>query len=325
MSVLKCLAAVSAMVVMPIAMSASAAPAKLAADTVVATQGGVQVTLADVDAFSRTVPADHLAELFNSPKRIESIVRNLLAQKQLLNEAHKLKLQDKPQVAADMQQAADAVLIKARIAVLRDKVVAEVPDLSELAHERYLANPADYAVPKQVDVKHILIGTKDRSDAEAKALAVKIYKQLEADPSQYDADVEKYSDDQSKSRNQGLITNATSNKLVPEFREAADKLTKVGEIAPPVKSQFGYHIIKLVKLTPGHTSSYAEVKDAIVKELRDNYIAKKVQHHLDLVRNRSIDAVPAAVASLRNRYATPDTSFTPTKTAASKKPVAGKL
>lgn len=308
MAVNKCIAASFATILMLVASVVMAAPTKLGPDTVVASQGGASVRLRDVDAFARTVPPDHLAELFSSPDRIESILRNLLAEKQLLNEAKKLKLQDRPQVAADMQRAVDAVLVKARIAALQKKATGHVPNLEELAHERYLANPAHYGVPKVVDVKHILIGTKDRSDAEAKALADKIYGQLKNDPSQFDADITKYSDDPSKAHNHGLITNATSKTYVSEFREAADRLAKVGDISHPVKSQFGYHIIKLVKLTPGKKRSYAEVKKDLVASLRADYIAKQVQHHLNVIRNRTIDPNPAAIAALSHRYPAPQSA-----------------
>ncbi len=51
--------------------------------TVVASQGGVDVTLADVDAFMARIPERDRAGFLNSPKRIESMLGNLLVQKQL--------------------------------------------------------------------------------------------------------------------------------------------------------------------------------------------------------------------------------------------------
>ncbi|HET6633006.1 MAG TPA: peptidylprolyl isomerase [Rhodanobacteraceae bacterium] len=287
-------------------LACSAASAQQGGDgaaAVVASQGGVSVTLADVDAFALTVPEDKRAQLFVSPERIKNIVNNLLAQKQLLKEARELKLQDDPETAARMEQAANAVLVKARVAALQHKFESEMPDLTALAHERYLANPAAYTVPAERDVKHILIGTKHRSDAEAKALAERLYKQLQADPSKFDEDMAKYSDDAGKDSNGGIITDATSTRYVRPFREAAGKLDDVGQLSPPVKSQFGYHIIKLVKYTPARARSFEEVRDAMVEKLQKNYVAKKVQHHLDVVRNRSIDVNAPVVRSLLTRYA----------------------
>jgi parvulin-like peptidyl-prolyl isomerase len=154
-----------------------------------------------------------------------------------------------------------------------------------------------------VDVKHILIGTKQRSEADAKALADKLYAELKQNPAAFDADVEKYSDDPSKAKNHGLIPDATSPSYVAEFRGAAGKLHKVGEISSPVKSQFGYHILKAVKIVPAQPRSFDQVRAPLVQKLRADYIAQKVQDHIDGVRSRALDADPDLVASLRTRYA----------------------
>lgn len=276
-------------------------------DKVVASQGGIEVTLGDVDTYAATIPEGERATLFASPQRIESVLRNLLSQKQLVHEAHALKLQDDSAVKAAMEQAANAALVKARISRLRASAASEVPDMTELAHERYLSNPDDYAVPEQIDVKHILISTKDRKDAEAKAIAENLYSELQSDPSRFDADVDKYSDDPSKAANHGLISDATSNRVVKPFQQAVSKLDKVGEMGGPFKTQFGYHIIKAVRIVPAHQRSFADVKADLVQKLRKDWINKQVQNYLDNLRSKKIDANPDLVASLRTRYAISDT------------------
>ena len=62
----------------------------------------------------------------------------------------------------------------------------------------------------------------------------------------------------------GYLMNKDTN-FVPEFKEAALKLMNVGDITAPVKTDYGYHIIKLVsKLTSGERS-FSDVKDAYVE------------------------------------------------------------
>ena len=296
------------MVLATAAASAAESPRTTPDNKIVASQGDIQVTLGDVDAFANTVPVSDRATLFASPQRIESVLRNLLSEKQLLHEARELKLQDKPSVKAAMRQAADGALVKARVNQLRTEATSRVPDMAELAHERYLSNPQDYAVPKRIDVKHILISTKDRKDAEAKAMAEKLYSALQSDPSQFDADVDKYSDDPSKAANHGLISDATSNRVVEPFKQAASTLHKVGELGGPFKTRFGYHIIKAERIVPGHQRSFAEVKDELVKKLRKEWIDRQVQNHLDDLRSEKIDANPDLVAALRTRYASSDSA-----------------
>jgi parvulin-like peptidyl-prolyl isomerase len=54
---------------------------------------------------------------------------------------------------------------------------------------------------------------------------------------------------------------------LPEYEAAAFKLTKVGQVAGPVKSQFGYHIIRLEGTKPPAYVSFNEVKDFIRQQL----------------------------------------------------------
>ena len=54
--------------------------------------------------------------------------------------------------------------------------------------------------------------------------------------------------------------------MVPEFEEAVFNMNK-GEVKGPVKTQFGYHLIKLEDLQAGGESKYEEVKNEIEKTL----------------------------------------------------------
>ncbi len=274
------------------------------AEAVVVSQNDVSLTLADIDAYAMSIPEDKRAAVFNDPQRIASILHNLLVTKQLAREAQELGLAEKPDVKAALERAKEHTLSDARMKALRTKFQDEIPDMSELARERYASNPDEYVVPARIDVKHILISTKNRSEEDAKKKAASLYTQLLNDPAQFDADVDKYSDDPSKDRNHGLIEDATSDKLVGPFRDAASKLTTVGELAGPVKTRFGYHIIKAAKITPAEQRSFAQVKDQIVKKLQQDWVSRQVQGHVDRLGSGKLDANPDLVASLRSRYMT---------------------
>lgn len=269
---------------------------------IVVTQGEAAISVREVDAFAQRIPEDKRGPVFNDPHRIEDILNGLLSQQQLAAEARSLGLDQEPLIKAQMKLAAVEVLAQARLETLRAKIETTVPDVSQLAHERYIANPDQYAVPASVDVKHILIGTKDRSETEAKTIAEKLYAELMQDPSTFAAKIEKFSDDPSKSSNHGLITGATTTRVVAEFRQAAEALADIGDISPPVKTTFGYHILKLVERTPAHQRSFEEVREEMIKELENEYVAKQVQVHLAGLRGQPMDANPELVASLRLRY-----------------------
>lgn len=268
---------------------------------VVATQGSVSVTLEDLDAFAARMPIGQRAGFFNSPTRIEGVITNLLVQKQLANEARKAGLDRDPEVARQVALATDDTLGNARLQRFRADV--KVPDFSELAQEEYLAHKENYATAGKLTVKHVLIATKSRSAAEAKTIADTVAKEAKAYPDQFDALIEKYSDDSSKAANHGLMEQVgEKGKYAAEFTKAAKALGKPGDISPVVSTAYGFHVLRLVERTPDHQRSFDEVRLEIVARLGSEYVDKAVKNHTDELRNQPMDANADVVASLRTRY-----------------------
>lgn len=278
------------------------ASSKLAPDTVVAQQGTATVTLADVDAFAQKIEDKQRAGFFNSPKRLESMISNLLLQRQLAAEAVKAGLDKDPSVQGQIRLADEDVLAKARMQRVRADI--KLPDFNQLAREEYVGHKEKYVRQGSLDVKHILISTEKHNDAEAKALADQVRAEAAAHPDQFDALVEKYSEDPSKDQNHGLMRDARSKQYVPTFSQAAQSLKVPGEISQPVHTKYGYHVLKLVTRTSDTPLKFDEVKDTLVEQLRTEYINKSVKTHADELRNLPMNANADVVASLRDRYGT---------------------
>lgn len=283
-----------------------------AATTVVAKQGDASVTLADIDAFARRIPDKDRAVFFNSPQRIEALITNLLQQKQLAAEARKEGLDRNPAIQSQIALATDDVLGKARMEQVRRDV--KVPNLEQMAKEEYIAHKEKYRSVATLDVMHVLIGNKTRSDEEARELADKVDKEAKADPSHFDELVAKYSDDPNKAGNRGLMMGVENGGYAPEFVAASKALKNVDDVSAPVKTEFGYHVIKLVKRAPAQQRSFDDVKGEILARLQREYVEKYVKNYADEIRNRPMDANADVVASLRTRFgdvAVPDESPAP--------------
>ena len=268
----------------------------------VVSQGGVTVTLADVDAYMQKIPADKWAGYISSAERIESMLRDLLRTKQLALQARQMKLDQSQQAQNQLVLAQDDVLAKLRFDAFTETI--KVPDMSQLAKEEYLSHKDQYLIPAKVTVQHVLISADGRTDAAAKALAEQVRAQALADPSGFDALVTKYSDDKSKAGNHGKMEDATSSKYVKEFADAAGKLTAKDPISPLVKTRFGYHVLKLIDSTPATQQTFDEVKDKILAGLRTQYISDQRKDFLDQLANQKLTPYPDAIASLHDRYYT---------------------
>lgn len=270
------------------------------ADQVVAAQGGAKVTYGDIDAFAERMPAADRSHFFDSPQRIQSLIMNMLLQRQLAADARKHGLDKDPDVLASKAGVTDATLANAEVQRFRNELT--IPDFGELAQEEFIAHPEKYAVGGVFDVKQILVSTGTRSEEEAKALAEKAAAEAHADPSKFDDLVEKYSDDPGKARDHGLIHHADSKAYDRTFRAAVRALHAPGEISPPIKTEFGFHIVQLVERSQAQAQPFEKVRDDVIAELKADYIESNVRTHLDVLRNNPLDADAGRVAALRTRY-----------------------
>ncbi len=298
-----------------LASATAAATGNNDSDTLVVSQGTARVTLGDVDAYVHRIPETDRSGFMSKPERIETMLRNMLLDKQLASEARELGIDKDPIVQRQIALAVDSALSRARVDLLRESLKA--PDFTEQAGEEYRANKQKYMTPKRYDVKHILFALRygspemSRTPEEAEVLAKETAEKLKRDPSQFDSLVESLSDDQSKKDNHGLIENATSGNFAKPFSEAAAALRNVGEISPPVKTSFGYHLLKLVKTEPEKQQPFDRVSQSIVSRLSAEWMEAQIRGHLDNLRNQTMDPKPEVLATLRERYNDPATAGIP--------------
>lgn len=278
---------------------AAHADERLPDTTVVASRGTAVVTLRDVDASLQRIPANQRWDMMNSPKRIEELVNQLLLTRQLSNEAKAAKLDSDPLVQHAMELSKENLL--GGLAVIHYRTTVDVGDVAQLAKERYDADPAAYAIPEDVVVQHILIDVQKRSDNEAQTLARSLLDRVRKGED-FDALVAEFSDDPSKATNKGVIDQASSGRMDKHFADASGALRTPGELAPITKSQFGYHIIKLVSRTEPKQRTWDEISAGVIDDTRTRMTEARVKDHVDQLRGMDLDANPEVIASLRTRY-----------------------
>lgn len=127
----------------------------------------------------------------------------------------------------------------------------------------YEQNLQRFSTPEERRASHILIAVNnEKSDADAKKEADEIYKQLQADPSKFAQLAKSKSADPGSARQGGDLGFFQKGMMVPEFDNAVFS-GKKGDLVAPVKTQFGYHIIKIVDIKPAQAKPLKEVRAEI--------------------------------------------------------------
>jgi peptidyl-prolyl cis-trans isomerase D len=141
---------------------------------------------------------------------------------------------------------------------LRDQVNLSDKEMQDY----YNQHPDDFKRPEQIHARHILIKVgEQRSDAQAKQEIDKIRQRIAAG-ADFATVAREVSDDTGSKPQGGDLNYFGRGQMVKEFEDAAFN-AKVGELAGPVKSPFGYHLIQVLDKRPASTVPFAEAKNQI--------------------------------------------------------------
>jgi len=176
---------------------------------------------------------------------------------------------------------------------------AEKAVTDDAAEKFYRENQQKFAIPENITVAHILIQCAEASpldskeEKEIKAKADKlakeqideIYAELSKNPDSFDKLAQEKSNCPSGKRDNGKLPAFDKNgatidgagQLDPDFAAAAYKIEKPGDFTKPVHTQFGYHIIKLLKKDPKGYLEFEKVKNEIRDFLVDKTVSEEIQ------------------------------------------------
>lgn len=234
----------------------------------------VAVTKSDLVKFvDMEVPKEQQAAFWGSEQNIRQMTANLFITKVLAQEARQEGFEKKDRWAMNYFQDRALMLLKLKSDVQKKM---DSTNFDALAKEYYIANPKQFERPEEVKAAHILISTKDMSDAEALAKANEVLAKVKANPEDFAKLADEYSQDPSVKQNHGDLGYFAKNQMVKPFADAAFAMTKPGEITGPIKSQFGYHIIQFEGSRPAATIPFADVKDQLIAQQKAE-MAKKYQ------------------------------------------------
>jgi peptidyl-prolyl cis-trans isomerase C len=262
--------------------------------------GSVRITAADVTADAQRVPEPLRSQLLVDPKKVEQVVSNLYVRRALADQAQTQGLQKQGDVAAALQLARDKVLSDAWLQQMQVK--HKLPDQLAEAQARnvYNANPARFEHLDQVHVRHILIAG---AEPESKAKADELLAQLKKGADFAELAKENSADKGSGAKG-GDLGFFEPGRMVPEFDKVAFALKTSGELSEPVKTQFGYHILRLEERRPAGVKPYSEVREQLLTEVRNKAVQDAIDAEVEKLQGKGkidAEAIRAFSAGLGKR------------------------
>ncbi|GJI93411.1 peptidylprolyl isomerase [Duganella sp. BJB488] len=221
----------------------------------VATVNGKAIPAAKVDQMVKQVVAQ--GQQPDSPQLREMVKKELIGREVMIQEADKQGFGTKPEVKAAIENARQSIIINAMLADYVKKNPVKDTEI-KAEYDKYKAAMGE----KEYHSRHILVATEQEAkDIIAKLKAGGKFEELA-----------KVSKDGS-ANNGGDLGWMTPGKLVKPFADAMVAL-KNGEITQtPVKTEFGYHVIKLEESRATKLPSLEEVKGQVAEALQQRKIA----------------------------------------------------
>jgi len=236
----------------------------------VATVNGTTIPSSRVDEMVKQVTSQPNGPQ-DTPELRQKIKEELVNREILLQQANKLGLAKNPEVKAQIDMARQSILIRALVSdFVKKHPISDAEVKTE--YDRIVKEAGD----KEYHVRHILVPTEE----EAKAIIAK----LKAGGN-FEELAKQDSKDPGSASNGGDLDWATPTAFVKPFSDAMVSLKKGQITETPVKTQFGYHVIKVDDIRPVKIPEMDAVKKQIVEGLEQK---KLMAYQEELRKNATI-------------------------------------
>ncbi len=257
------------------AAAATAAPA----DPVVIAAGDLTIKQSEFEGALKTLPAEYQQYAMGAGKK--QFAEDYLRMKMLAAEGIKNGLDKKPEVIQQLNLMRENLVAQQQLQRIEEEIKLADDDLKKV----YEQGKNEY---EQVKAKHILIafkgsaaaqaGKPELTEEQAKAKAEELRAKIVGGAS-FDELAKAESDDTGSGSRGGDLGEFSRGQMVPEFEKAAFE-AKVGDVTPVVRTQFGYHIIKVEE--HGHTP-FEQVKPMIERNERQ----QRLQSALEAMKDKA--------------------------------------
>lgn len=239
---------------------------------VLAVVAGEEITEADLNDFLRNVPQEQQAYLSN-PQFRQQYLEQLIALRMFSKLGEEEKLDETEEFKVILESAKKDILAQLTIA----ETLKGIHVTDEEAEDYYKSNKSQFSKGETVKAKHILTEEEEKCS--------EILASIENGEKTFEEAAKEFSTCPSGQRG-GDLGEFGKGQMVPEFEKAAFG-AEIGKIVGPVKTSFGYHLIKVESKNGASETPYEQVKDSIKARM---------------LQQKQNDAYNAKVRALKEKY-----------------------
>ena len=241
-------------------------------EKILATVAGVDITDANIDAFIEKLPKEQQMYAAHPQFRAQ-VLEQVINMSLFMKYAEEIKLDESAEYKSYIEQARRDILSQMAI----NKTVDGISVTEEEARAYYEANKSQFGKEETVSARHILVDEKDTCD--------EILEEINEGKKTFEEAAKAYSTCPSSQKG-GDLGEFGHGQMVKEFDQAAFE-AEVGAVVGPVKTQFGYHLIKVYAKNPAIVAPF----EAVANQAESGALAKKQQ-----------GAYEAVLSDLRAKY-----------------------
>ena len=227
-------------------------------EKVLATVQGNPVTQSEVDEMVAALTRQR-GQNFDTPQGREMVLNQLINKKLLLLDAAKNLYEHNAEFKAELKRVKEDMLANYAVEKALEKVTVSDEDAEKFFNE----NKDTFIEGEKVNASHILVDSEEKAN--------ELMKKINGGEISFE-DAAKENSTCPSSQQGGNLGEFTRGQMVPEFDEACFTM-EVGELRGPVKTQFGYHLIKLNDKKAAEPMKF----DAVKNEIKQRLLSEK-QH-----------------------------------------------
>ena len=253
------------------------------------------ITQADFDREFNALP-DYAQQMFSDASGREKFLNEIVNKELLYKEAVKKGFDKSPEFTKKMEEFRKLTLVSE---VFEKEIMVKAKVSDQEIKDYYDKNRDSFVIATELRASHILVKTEE----EAQNVLARLKK-----GEKFEAIAKAVSLDAASAKNGGDVGFFKKGQMVPEFERAAASL-KVGQISTPVKTQFGYHIIKLTDKKTGAPVEFEKVHDLIAQKLSGERQKEAFDAYItELKKTYKVDINKDALLKLEPKPAKTDTT-----------------